>query len=102
MSASNQPPNPERRSNSALLCLCLGIGLGALAWFLGVGAMITTAMSGGDPAMIAGGVFTAIGLGLLGVAAAILSLVGVVWVFIQVLSDQTGDKEEKRYRNVER
>ncbi|MGE3251052.1 MAG: hypothetical protein AB7J28_04720 [Hyphomonadaceae bacterium] len=97
-----EAPNPERRSNGAILCLCIGIGLGVLSWFLGLGAVIAAAASGGDPAALVGGFFAMIALALLGVSAGILSLIGVIWMIAQVISDQTGDKEEKRYRNVER
>lgn len=95
-------PNPERRSNAAILCLCIGVALGVAAWFLGLGAILTAAASGGDPAALAGGVAALIGLALLGVSGAILSTAGVVWMIVQVIADQTGDKNESRYRNVER
>jgi hypothetical protein len=29
-------------------------------------------------------------------------LIGTIWMVIQVIADQTGEKSEKRYRDVER
>lgn len=101
MNPSN-PPNPEHRSTNALLCFCLGFGLSALAYFLGIGAVITAALSGGDPALVVGSMFAAIGLALLGVSGFILMAIGGIWMVIRVIADQTGDKSEKRYRDVNR
>ena len=94
-------PNPEHRSNNALLCFCIGAGLSIGAYFLGIGTVIATLLSGGDPALMLGGVFAAIALGLLGVSGVILTLIGGVWMIIRVIADQRGDNE-KRYRNVNR
>jgi hypothetical protein len=95
-------PNPERRSNNALLCFCIGLGLAGLAYLLGVGAVIGAAFSGGDPAALAGGVFAAVALALALASGFMLMLVGGVWMLVRVIADQRGDAEEKRYRNVER
>lgn len=95
-------PNPERRSNNALLCFCIGLGLAGLAYFLGVGAVIGAALGGGDPAALAGGVFAAIALALALASGFMLMLIGGVWMLVRVIADQRGDAEEKRYRNVER
>jgi hypothetical protein len=100
--SQSERPNPERRSNNALLCFCIGAGLAILAWFLGVGTVIGAALSGGDPAVLVGGAFAAIGLALAGVSGFVLMLVGGIWMLVQVIADQTGDREEKRYRDVER
>lgn len=94
--------NPEHRSNNAILCFCIGMGLAALAYFLGIGAVIGAAMSGGDPALVVGGLFAAIGIALAGISGAIMMLIGGVWMIIQVIADQSGDASEKRYRDVER
>jgi len=94
--------NPERRSNGAIICFCAGAGLGVLAWFLGVGTVMGAALSGGDPAIVMGGAFAAIGLVLMGVAGGLLMLVGGVWMIVQVIADQRGEASEKRYRDVER
>lgn len=96
------PKNPEHRSNNAILCFCIGFGLSVLAYFLGIGAVIGAAASGGDPAAIVGGVFAAIALALLGVSGVVLMLAGGVWMLVQVIADQRGDASEKRYRDVER
>ena len=97
------PPNPERRSDSALLCLCIGLGLLALAWFLGFGGVLATALSGGSPAGIAGGIGAFVGLALAAVCGAILSLVGVVWILVRVIADQREEHAKERYsREVER
>ncbi len=94
--------NPESRSNNAMLCFCLGAGLAALAYFLGIGAVIGAALSGGDPVSIAGSVVAAIGLALLGVSGFVLMAVGGVWMVVRVIADQAGDASEKRYRNIDR
>jgi hypothetical protein len=94
--------NPERRSTGAIICFCAGMGAAALAWFLGVGAVMGAALAGGDPALVVGGVFAAIALTLLGGLGFVLMLVGGVWMFVQVIADQRGEASEKRYRNVER
>jgi hypothetical protein len=94
--------NPERRSNGAMICFCAGIGLGILAWFLGIGPVMGAALSGNDPAFVVGGIFAAIALGLLGFSAFVLMLIGGVWMIVQVIADQRGEASEKRYRNVER
>lgn len=97
------PSNPpEHRSNNAMLCFCFGIGLCALAYFLGIGAVIGAALSGGDPAAIVGGILAAVGLALLGVAGFIMMVVGGIWMLVQVIADQRGDVEEQRYRDVDR
>lgn len=95
--------NPEHRSNNAILCFCLGAALCAGAYFLGVGAVMAAAFTGGgDPAIAAGGVFAAIGLVLMGVSGFVLMAVGGIWMLLRVIADQSGDANEKRYRNVER
>lgn len=94
--------NPEHRSNNALLCFCIGIGLSGLAYFMGVGTVIAAALSGGDPTVVVGGMLATIGLVLLGVSGCVLMLIGGVWMFLRVVADQTGDSSEKRYRDVER
>lgn len=95
-------PNPERRSNNAMLCFCMGVGLAALAWFLGVGAVMGTALSGGDPAIVVGSVFAVIGLVLAAVAGGLMMAIGGVWMIVRVIADQRGDASEQRYRDVER
>lgn len=97
-----EPRNPEHRSSNALLCFCIGGGLCVLAYVLGIGAVIGAALSGGDPALVVGGLFAAIGIGFAGVAGCIMMLIGGVWMLLQVIADQSGDAEEKRYRDVER
>jgi hypothetical protein len=95
-------PNPERRSNNALLCFCIGAGLAGLAYVLGVGAVIGAALGGGDPAALAGSLIAAIGLGLAAVSGFILMLVGGIWMVVRVIADQSSDASERRYRDVER
>jgi uncharacterized RDD family membrane protein YckC len=91
--------NPERRSDAALLCLLIGLGLMGLAWFLGVGGVMATVMSGGDPVALTGGLAALILPPLTAVAGAILALVGFIWICIRVVADQT---ESSRYGDVER
>jgi len=85
-----------------MILFCTGAGLCGLAYFLGVGAIIGAAFSGGDPAIVAGGIVAAIGLSLAVVVGVVLMLVGGIWMIGQVLADQSGGPEEKRYRDVER
>lgn len=94
--------NPEHRSNNALLCFCIGVALTFLAQFLGMGAVITAVFSGGDPAVIVGSAFAALGIVVMGVAGVLLALIGGLWMIIRVIADQRGDASEKRYRDVER
>lgn len=101
MNPSN-PPNPEHRSSNALWCFCLGAGLCIAAYFLGIGAVMAAAFSGGDPAVVIGSMFGVIGIVLLGVSGFVLALVGGVWMVLRVIADQTGDASEKRYRDVNR
>ena len=96
------PANPERHSNGALICFCAGLGLEVLAWFLGVGAVITAALAGGNPAIVVGGILAAAALSALATLGFILMVVGGVWMLIQVVADQRGNDEEQRYRNIER
>lgn len=100
----NQPdaPNPEHRSNNALLCFCIGAGLLGAAYLLGVGTAIGAAFGGGDPVALAGSVIALIGLALLAVSGFVLLLVGGVWMLVRVIADQRGEASEKRYRGVER
>lgn len=94
--------NPEHRSSNAMLCFCLGAGLAAASYFLGIGAVLAAAFSGGDPAIVVGSMFGAVGLVLLGVSGFILMAIGGVWMVIRVIADQRGDAAEQRYRDVER
>ena len=96
------PPNPEQRSNGALLCFAIGAGLVVLSWFLGIGGVLTTALSGGDPAAVAGGIGMLIALPLTAVAGIILALVGGFWMMARVVADSRDGSEEKRYRDIQR
>ena len=98
----SEGPNPEQRSNNALLCFCLGAGLASLAYLLGVGAVFGTLFGGGDPAALVGGVIAAIALALLAASAFVLMAVGGIWMLVRVIADQRGEPSEKRYRNVNR
>ena len=95
-------PNPERRSNNALLCFCIGVGLCGLAYFLGIGAVMAAAFSGGDPTIVIGSLLGAIGIASAGIIGFIMTIIGGVWMLVRVVADQRGGDEEKRYRNVER
>ncbi|MBK6703621.1 MAG: hypothetical protein IPG56_07570 [Caulobacteraceae bacterium] len=94
--------NPEHRSSSPMILFCTGAGLCTLAYFLGVGTIIGAAFTGGDPAIVAGGLLAAIGLGLSVVVGVLLMAIGGIWMVGQVIADQSGGDEEKRYRDVER
>ena len=95
-------PNPGRRPSPAGLCFCIGAGLCTLAYVLGITAVIGAALSGGDPAVIVGSLLSAIAIGAAGVIGFVMMLIGGVWMIVQVVADQRGDVEEKRYRDVER
>ena len=99
------PPNarnPEHRSSNSMILFCTGAGLCTLAYFLGVGAVIGALVSGGDPVMVVGSVFAAIALGLATAIGLLLMLIGGVWMIGQVIADQSGGADEKRYRDIER
>ncbi len=85
-----------------MILFCTGAGLCTLAYFLGVGTIIGAAFTGGDPAIVAGGLLAAIGLGLSVVVGVLLMAIGGIWMVGQVIADQSGGAEEKRYRDVER
>lgn len=85
-----------------MILFCTGLGLCTLAYFLGVGAVLGALFTGGDPAMVVGGLLAAIGLGLATVIGFLLMIIGGIWMIGQVIADQSGGAEEKRYRDVER
>ncbi len=98
----SEDKNPEHRSNNAMLCFCLGAGLCAGAYFLGMGAVLAAALGGGDPGLVVGGMLAAVGLVLMGVSGFVLMAVGGIWMVLRVIADQSGDANEKRYRDIER
>jgi hypothetical protein len=100
--SSTEPRNPEHRSNNAMLCFCIGAGLCGMSYLLGVGAVLGAVFSGGNPALVVGSIFAAVGIVLAGVSGAVLMAIGGVWMIARVIADQSGDAEEKRYRDVER
>ena len=85
-----------------MLLFCTGAGLCVLAYFLGVGAVLGALFTGGDPAIVVGGMLAAIGLGLAAIVGVLLMVIGGIWMVGQVIADQSGDASEKRYRDVER
>jgi uncharacterized membrane protein len=99
---TSEGKNPEYRSNNAMLCFCIGAGLCVLAYFLGIGAVLGAAIGGGNPALIVGSVFAAVGIVLMGVAGFVMMVIGGIWMIARVVADQTSDASEKRYRDVER
>jgi hypothetical protein len=98
----NQPetPNPEHKSNNAILCFSIGAGLLGLSWLLGFGSTLALALSGGALPAVAGGVGAMIAVVLAGVSGFILMAVGGVWMMVRVIADQ---RASDRYsRDVER
>jgi hypothetical protein len=95
-------PNPEKKSDNAILCFSIGAGLAFLAYMLGFGGAVTLALSGGDAAALVGGVMAMIALVLAGVSGFVLMAVGGVWMILRVLADRASDKDEARYRDVQR
>jgi hypothetical protein len=95
--------NPERRSDAALLCLCIGFGLMGFAWLLGVGGVLTTAFSGGWGPAAASGLTAIILLPLMLACGALFAVVGGVWIVLHVLVDRGREHGGDRYsRDVER
>lgn len=97
-----EAPNPERRSNNAILCFSIGAGLAGLAYILGVGAVLGAALAGDNPAAAVGGIVAALGLAFMAVSGFVLMLVGAIWMLVRVIADQRNEPSEKRYRDVER
>ncbi len=98
--AKPDAPNPERRSDAALICFCAGIALLGLSWVLGFGGAMAGMMSGSAPVAAVGLASGVIALLLGAAAGAILTLVGVIWLLVRVIADQ---RESDRYsREVER
>jgi hypothetical protein len=97
-----EPPNPEQKSNNAILCLCIGGLLVAFSWFLGVGGVLTTAIAGGNLAATAGGIGMLIALPLTSVVGVILIIVGAIWMFGRVIADQSEAHRNERYKDVQR
>ncbi len=94
--------NPERRSDAALLCLCIGVGLIVLAWILGLGGLVAAAVAGQAPALAAGGIAALILLPLTVLSGLILALVGGIWLVVRVIADQSEAGARERYDDVER
>jgi len=95
--------NPERRSDSAVLCFSIGVGLAALSWFLGVGGALSTIVSGGWTPAVAGGVAMFLLVPVTALLGAIFIGVGILWMVIRVIVDQRDDHKTDRYsRDVER
>lgn len=97
-----EPPNPERKSDSALLCFGIGVGLMFLAWLMGFGGVLAAALSGGNPAAVAGGVAMLILLPLTAVSGFVLALIGGIWMLLRVIADQRASDGRDYGRDVER
>jgi len=88
--------NLEARSNSAMLCVVIGFGLMALSWALGFGGVATMILSGDAPAAMAGGLAATIMVPLAGLAGLAFAAVGIVWIIVRVIADQSrGDRYSK-------
>jgi uncharacterized membrane protein len=97
-----ETPNPERRSDSAILCLCIGLALVAASWFMGLGGVLATLFSGNAAAM-AGGMASLLLLPLVAACGVVMFVVGAVWVLVRVIIDRREDHAKERYsREVER
>jgi hypothetical protein len=96
-------PNPERRSDAAVLCFSIGISLIALSWFLGLGGAVSLAFSGAWTPAEAGGIAAFILVPVTTVCGALFVAVGSIWIVIRVIVDQRRDHATDRYsRDVER
>lgn len=95
--------NPERRSDSAVLCFSIGLGLMALAWFLGFGGALSVMLSGAWTPAVAGSIMMFLLVPVTGLLGALFAAVGLVWMVVRVIVDQRGDHKTDRYsRDVER
>ena len=100
---SAEKPNPERRSDSAVLCFSIGLGLIALSWFLGFGGALGMIFSGGWTPAVAGGLTAFILVPVTGLLGALFVVVGLAWMVVRVIVDQRRDHATDRYsRDVER
>ena len=100
---TSETPNPERRSDSAVLCVSIGFGLIALSWFLGLSGALTAILSGIWTPALAGGLAAFIMVPVAGLCGALFVAVGLVWIVIRVIVDQRRDHATDRYsRDVER
>ncbi len=98
-----ETPNPERRSDAALLCFGIGVALAGLSWLLGVGSVLTAALSGGSPVAIAGSVAAMIALLICGALGFVFMAIGGLWLVVRVIMDQRQEQARDRYsRDVER
>lgn len=96
-------PNPERRSDSAVLCLGIGFGLMGLSWLLGLSGAVTAILSGGWTPALAGGLMAFVLVPVAALLGVLFCAVGVVWIVIRVIVDQRRDHATDRYsRDVER
>ena len=96
-------PNPESRADAAILCLCIGIGLMVLAWFMGIGGIIAAAATG-NPVVAAAGSMMSLIVAILGASVgSILALIGFIWLVIRVIADsREADSKERYSRDVQR
>jgi hypothetical protein len=97
-----EAPNPERRSDPALICLIAGAALVALAWVFGFGAMIATLLTGASAPALAGGIAALILAPVMGVGGAILIVVATIWIIVRVIADSREANSKERYRDVQR
>ncbi|MBI1250656.1 MAG: hypothetical protein GC189_04205 [Alphaproteobacteria bacterium] len=98
-----QRPNPERRSDAAILCFLIGAGLIGAAWLLGLGGVLAMALSGGAEGAIAGGLASLILLPLTAAVGLLLLVIGGIWIVVRVIADSREHDAQERYsRDVER
>ena len=100
--SEHETPNPERRSDNAVLLLSVGMGMAILAWVLGVGSVFAALFSGGGPEAVVGGLFALLCLPILAIGGIILAMLGTVWIVVRVIADARDADSKERYRNVER
>lgn len=94
---SDPVKNVERRSDAAVLCVTIGAGLLALAWFFGFFGVFATALSGGWPAFLAGGITSLVLMPLTVVLGGLFFFGGALWMIGHVIVDQlfANDKYSK-------
>jgi hypothetical protein len=100
--SEQEAPNPERRSDNAVLLMSVGIGMAVLAWVLGAGGVFTAMLAGDRPEAVAGGLIAFLCLPILAIGGALLALIAVIWIIVRVIVDSREAHAKERYSDVER
>jgi hypothetical protein len=96
-----EAPNPERRSNGAVLCVAAGVIILGACYFLGLGAALSLAWNGETGFNLAA-LGPALAVVAFAIAGVLLTLGGGIWMLVQVIADATQANATERYKDVER